>query len=200
MRYNTKTGDYTDDRGQKVSKAQILKLTEKEQRILERKLDRTTQNLINNRIDAFEWERQVQQDLKQSHLKMVALGAGGKDNITPRHRGQVGAALRQEYNRLFDFRKQIQAGEISDKQMLWRTKSYARSIKQSYYRSEQLTRAQNGATLAKRTLDVNAKHCPECPTYATKGFVPIEQVVPPGVRCSCRGNCKCTVVYRGSAR
>ena len=40
--------------------------------------------------------------LPESHLKMMALGAGGKEGITPRHRGQVGAALRQEYNRLFD--------------------------------------------------------------------------------------------------
>ncbi len=197
MEYNPRTGQYRDDNGKVIPKTQILDTIEQERRILERKIEAHSQNLISNSIDEFEWERRIKRDLKESHLKMVALGAGGKDNISQRHRGQVGAALRQEYNALFDFRKKRQAGEISDRQLVARSKFYSRSLSQSYHRSEQLTRAQNGATLAKRTLDPTAKHCPECPGYSTRGkFVPIQNVVPPGTRCSCRGNCKCTVVYR----
>ncbi len=196
MRYDTKTGQYIDDNGRKIPRTRILAIPPREQRILERKLEVHAINLTTNKIDAFEWERRVKADLKQSHLRMVGLGAGGKQGITPRHRGQVGAALRQEYNLLFDFRKEIQQGKLSNKQIIARTKSYSRSINQSYHRSEQLARAQGGAKLAKRTLDVNAKHCRQCPLYVTDGFIPIEQVVPPGTRCDCRGNCKCVVIYR----
>ena len=196
MRYDTRSGAYIRDNGVRVPKTQILSILPREQRILERKLENHTKQLLNGTIDPFTWERRVKSDLKQSHLKMVALGSGGKEGITARHKGQVGAALRQEYNLLFDFRKEIQRGKLSDKQVLARAKSYSRSVSQSYYRSEQLSRAQGGATLGRRVLDVNAKHCPQCPGYVTNGFVPIDEIVPPGTRCDCRGNCKCTVVYR----
>ncbi|MDJ0723753.1 MAG: hypothetical protein QNJ38_01415 [Prochloraceae cyanobacterium] len=195
-RYNTLTGEYTDDRGNKVSTQRISAIIESERRFLERKIKSQTEQLIKNDATVFEWERSIQAQLKQSHLKLAALGAGGKNGITPRHRGQLGAALRQEYNLLFDFRKDIQAGKLSEKQILNRARFYSRSVSQSYYRSQQLSRAMGGATLAKRELDPTAKHCPECPKYVTNGFVPIEQVVPTGTRCSCRGNCKCRVIYR----
>ena len=195
-RYNTITGEYTDDRGNKVSTARISAIIESDRRFLERKIKSQTEQLIKNEITVFQWERSIQSQLKESHLKLAALGAGGKKGITPRHRGQLGAALRQEYNRLFDFRKEIQAGRLSEKQILQRAKFYSRSVSQSYYRSQQLSRAMGGATLAKRTLDPTAKHCPECPTYVTKGFIPIEQVIPAGTKCSCHGNCKCRVTYR----
>lgn len=196
MRYETRTGTYISDSGQRIPRTQILSILPREQRVLERKLENHAKNLTNKSINAFEWERRVKRDLKESYLKISALGAGGKEGITPRHRGQLGAALRQEYNLLFDFRKEIQSGKLSDKQIIARTKSYSRSVNQSYYRSEQLSRAQGGATLGRRVLDVNAKHCRQCPAYATKGFIPINEIVPPGTRCDCRGNCKCTVIYR----
>lgn len=196
VRYDTRSGQYIDDRGSRIPRTRILAIIPREQRVLERKLEQHAVSLVNGGIDEFEWQRRVKRDLKESHLKMATLGAGGKEGITARHKGQVGAALRQEYNLLFDFRKEIQQQKLSQQKIIARTKSYSRSISQSYHRSEQLSRAQGGARLGKRILDVNAKHCRQCPAYVTNGFVPIDQVVPPGTRCDCRGNCKCIVIYR----
>ena len=83
-RYNTLTGEYTDDRGNKVSTQRISAIIESERRFLERKIKSQTEQLIKNDATVFEWERSIQAQLKQSHLKLAALGAGGKNGITPR--------------------------------------------------------------------------------------------------------------------
>lgn len=201
FRYSDRSGRYRDTRtGRYVSRAQVLLETEKEVDRVKTRLQGHTRLLLKKEIDLAEWQARFTATLKDSHLRMSALGAGGKDRLTNSHFGSIGAILRKEYQYLYRFSKGIKDGEYSDKYILNRAGLYAASVRRSFFKGEQISRALAGVRFAKRVLDQNAFHCLQCPTYATRGFVPIEEIVVPGQACDCGGRCRCTVIYRPAER
>lgn len=56
--------------------------------------------------------------------------------------------------------------------------------------------ANQGHNEAIRMLDPLARHCPDCPGYQTRGWVPIGEVMPVGWACVCGGRCRCSVYTR----
>lgn len=198
--FNDRLGRYRDTETKvMVSRATILLETEMEEARLKTRLQGLTRRLIAG-MPLDEWQRQFAQTIKESHLRMSALGAGGKDRLTNAHFGSVGGLLRKEYGYLDNFAKGIQNGEYSEKYILARAGLYAASTRKSFFKGEQIARAIAGVTLAKRVLDSQAKHCSDCPAYATSGWVPIEDIVAPGEACKCGGRCRCSIVYKEAER
>lgn len=161
---------------------------------------RTTQ-LFNKSISVQEWQESVQNALREGANVSAAISAGGKKQLTKELRNKLngvkGAHLRNQYERLNEFAKQIQAGELSESQIRARATFYAQSNREIFNLTEKTARGEAGFSLGKRWLDPGARHCSQCPGYSTGGeWVPIEDIVPPGHDCDCRGRCKCSVAYK----
>ena len=199
--YRASTGRYHDtETNLFVSRGEILNQTFLEESRLKVRLKGHARLLTNGAITLEEFQIRMAQSIKESHLRMSALGAGGKDRLSNAHFGSVGGILRKEYSYLDNFSRGIQAGEYSAKYIIARAGLYAASTRRSFFKGEQISRAIAGVTMAKRVLDSQAKHCADCPAYSTNGYVPIEDIVVPGEACACGGRCRCSIVYKNSGR
>lgn len=165
---------------------------------LQNKLGQHGADYADKRIDLSTFQARMATDIKDSHIRMGAMGAGGHKRLNRRTYGLIGGRLSNEYTQyLYKFGQDLNNKDYSREYIIRRSKLYARSPRQSFHAVRHVTRIQDGAKEAKRVLDPNANHCPECPGYQTFGqWVDASFVFPPGRNCSCRGNCKCTVVYR----
>ena len=196
--FDGRLGNYRNtDTGQVTGRDDLLAIVSRDILATRRKMGELATQLNEEIITLTDFQRGMIAELKGSHIRAATLAAGGRDGLNNRILGGTGRRLRQEYDALKQFVLKIERGEQSDRQILARAKSYARSALVSFSNAELITKADNGAVTARRNLDPEAEHCPECPLYDTGGeFIPIEDVVPIGVRCTCRAGCKCRITYR----
>jgi len=196
--FNPNTGRYRNSKtGRFASRADVLKLVDTESARLKVRLQGHTRLLLSEKISLSDWESRMAESIKESHLRMTMLGAGGKNRVANAHFGAVGSSLRSEYRYLHLFANQISRGELTSKRILSRAGTYAASTRKSFYKGEQISRAIAGVKLAKRDLDPMARHCSDCLRHSTNGeWLPIEMVVVPGHRCQCGGHCRCSIYYK----
>lgn len=197
LTYDSRVGQYRNEKGRFVPRGEVIKLVYDERARLRTKLEYLTRSLDKGTMSLQAFHRQFAVTLKESHIRMAGLGAGGKDNLTPSHFGALGQKLLEEYNFLWRFIEDMKSGKVSSKQAINRAKMYSQSTVSAFWKGENLTRKKEGFNQAKRSLDPSAMHCDDCLLYSTNGlWVSIEDVVIPGHRCKCRGNCRCYLSYR----
>lgn len=197
VEYVPSAGQYRDAETKRfVPRSRILLELDREKQATQARLSGLTRRLSNGSLSVSEWQIEMGQTLKNSHLRLASLSAGGRSQLTPRHLGVVGGRLRGESNRIANFSREMKAGNVSVAQAIARSKLYAQSALQTFHAGEKISRELEGKTLGMRSLDPGADHCRQCPGYVTGGFVPIDQIVPIGTDCDCRGNCRCNIVYR----
>lgn len=194
--YDPKTGRYRSADGRFVAQATVGKLLDIEQDFLGKRLRSLTKQMIRQEITLHDWEYRFASLLKDSHLRMASLGSGGKDRLNARHFGAVGNQLRKQYEYLDGFAHQLVNGEVTVQQVLRRSTQYAASIRVAFSRAEQLTRENEDFTLARRVLDSQARHCPDCLRHASRSWKPIEEIVPIGTNCRCGQFCRCQIIYK----
>ncbi|MEM9945475.1 MAG: hypothetical protein AAF810_05355 [Cyanobacteria bacterium P01_D01_bin.36] len=189
-----------------MSRADILQVVGAEQGRLEVELERHARRLVNGQGTVADFERSMALSLKESHLRMTALGAGGEkflrqSPLASKYFGAAGYQLRQQYGHLSKFAGQIIDGQdgfgaLTVERLVARSRRYAQSVISAYNRADLMTKvARQGHNEAWRSLGV-AKHCPDCPAYQTNGYISIDEVVAVGVACVCGGRCHCTIKTR----
>lgn len=199
--YNSRAGRYVRSDGKFVSKEVIRNLVDQEQQRLQVRLQAHTRLMAANTISLPEWQLRMAESLRDSHLRMGALGAGGKDRTQAQHFGAIGYQLRRQYQYLDGFARALYEGKLTQEQALRRAGSYADSINTTFHRAEQISRENEGFDEALRSLDSAARHCDQCREYSTYGqWKPVSQVVPPGTNCACHAHCRCSISYRRSNR
>lgn len=197
IEYVPAAGQYRDAETKRfVPRSRILLELDREKQATQARMSGLTRRLASGSLSVSEWQMQMGQSLKNSHIRLAALSAGGRSQITQRHLGVVGGRLRGEYARIANFAQEMKAGQISVAQAIARSKLYAQSALQTFHAGEKISREQEGKTMAMRSLDPGADHCRQCPGHATGGFVPLSQIVAIGTDCDCRGNCRCSIIYR----
>jgi hypothetical protein len=195
--YNARAGRYFyRDTKRFVPNAVIQTLVDREEAALGVRLQGLTRLLAGRKITLQDWQTRFAETLKLSHIRMAALAAGGKEGLTAAHYGAVGFQLRQQYGFLGRFAQAIADGTISEARALQRSRQYARSIRVSFGRSQQLTKGTEGFTQARRTLDAQARHCGDCVRYAALGWTLSEMLPTPGMACACGQQCRCSIFYR----
>lgn len=140
-----------------------------------------------------DWEKFVAESLRDSHVDMMRLGRGGKDNTFGIHYLDVGNELRQ--NQYPYFRQLVQDfrdGKLSRKQLDQRLANYIKSSKISYEKGK---REYNLENYAFRRINQKAENCPDCIRYAAMGIVPASELPLPMTACQCGTNCKCSIHY-----
>lgn len=194
--FNPNTGRYRRSDGKFVSRQTVLNLAEQEQQQLSVRLKGITRLLAGEKITLGEWQLRMAEALKDSHLRLGALGAGGADKLGPQQYGAIGYQLQRQYQYLDGFANALYNGRLTIKQAIARAGLYGESAGITFNRIEQISREADGFTEAKRNLDPQARHCPSCLRYATNKWVPIDQVVSPGTACECQNKCRCQIQYR----
>lgn len=189
--YDDRVGQYRGAGGRFVSPAQIAVVVAETVDRLGDRLTRYADGMIADRMSVGNFQLSVANDLKYTHIQLglLANGGGTLDKA-------VESELAEQYDRLNRFGKDIVSGLLSAPQIRARTRSYASSARQSFYRVESLSKARSGIKTAKRLLDNQSKHCPSCLRYAGLGYVPLAELILPGTKCECNYGCKCSVVYR----
>lgn len=180
--------------GRRLTEGQIRDIVFAEQQRNAMRFRRRTQRLIDGDIRFDQWQDDMTRDLIRSHFRMGQAGAGGASRLTPNHLQRIRDNIRDEFENFRRFADDLANGRLSEKMALHRAGRYGQGSGSSYYNAEQL-RYDEG-WLAWRRLDPVADHCPDCPGHATNGWVPASTVVPVGMQCRCRGNCRCSVQYR----
>jgi hypothetical protein len=193
-----RSGRFRDERGRVISAARVDALVTAEQQRLSVSLARLTDAMLNNDIRLVDWQLQFRDQIKNTVIRLALLGNFGQP-MDEAAWGAVGVFLRREYRYLRRFAATIASGQLTPAQIKARAQLYAGVARRIYERSRKRWHLKNGFTEAKRTLDPNAQHCPECPMYATD-WTSVEDIVPVGANCSCGGRCRCRIQYRRSLR
>lgn len=158
------------------------------QNYLKAALDESTPYTLTDYRNAFA------QEIKALHITMTVIGGGGRDQITNRQWGTVGANLKKEYKALNGFVKDIEDGKLSEKQIYARSGMYANAVWKSFWASRTI-KAESKFTQERRVLRP-AEHCVDCIDFANRGWQPIGSLPNPGEQSRCLSNCRCIKEYR----
>jgi len=197
MQYNRRLGQYEQDNGDPVLRADVLNQMERQAIILNASLQRLVTDLLSGRLSLAEWELSSLTEIKNAAIRMTGLGAGGVAGIGASHVQILSSHIDFQSGRLARLRDQLVGGELSEPQFRYRMGLFARSARSIYFRIQHDTRINyEQFNEALRELDPQSEHCPECIRYQTRGWVPSFRVVAQSVECSCSNNCRCSVKYR----
>lgn len=89
-------------------------------------VDDLARNLYDGKITLGFWEEEMRTQLRLLHTGAMAIGKGGWDNVTPSDWGKVGNILKEQYNYLHQFAKDIydRRNTITVEAIQWRSKLY----------------------------------------------------------------------------
>lgn len=194
--YDRSVGQYRNEQGRFVPRATILRLVDEESSRLATRMKAHARLLTNGSIDLPEFQRRAAAEIKMSGIRMGIFASGGRSQTSTGAYGSIGLLLRSQYQYLANFAQDLQIGKLTKEQAIARAGMYGGSSRVIFHQVEKVTRNFEGFTLAKRVLDAGSNHCPECIQYQTGDrYVPIEDIVPIGARCSCFSRCRCLIVY-----
>lgn len=185
---NTTTGRF-------VRYAEVLEVAENEINRLEVRLMGHARLLNSGKINISEFQARMALSLKESHIRIAMLGAGGKKQMDSKQYGHVGQQLRKQYEYLYKFGQTIEGGALTEEQILRRAKSYAKSANLAFRKAEFVARGAKGF-YAKRLLDPQSRHCSQCIGHQRTEWTLIDLITPLGFDCSCGGRCRCRLVFR----
>ncbi|MGL5923625.1 hypothetical protein [Chroococcidiopsis sp.] len=195
--YDRRVGKYRDGTGKFVSRATVLRLVDQESDRLATRMKAHARLLTDGRIDIPEFQKRAAEDLKLSAIRSTILGSGGRSQATNQAYGSTGRLLREQYQFLDGFARDLAAGKLSKAQAIQRASLYGASTRSAFHTAEKIARGREGFIEAKRSLDPSAAHCPQCLSYSTSGqWKPLNEVTMPTVNCECSQFCRCLVIFR----
>lgn len=183
-----------------IAERRMLQRIRAQQQRSSRILEQHSQDLINGNISVQQWQRRVANHVRNDHLRMMQLGAGTRARVNRRHLERLqkrlwGNEFSGELGSLSRLSERLQAGEISQKMLLYRSRMFALNTRVSYEEARQVNFIDR-EWVGRRTLDPSSDHCPDCPAYQRLSWVPASEIVPVGAECRCGGRCRCRTEYR----
>ncbi|MEH1789642.1 MAG: hypothetical protein V7L23_29830 [Nostoc sp.] len=151
--------------------------------------------LLEGKITLRAWQEQFAESLKILHSQQYLLGVGGQSQIQKEDYLVLARELKNQYKYLRNFAVDLTKGVMSPAQFKIRAAMYAKAAKVSFFKGEKQAAKRSGLDGAYRILGKSDYHCPQCPQYAAKGVVPIDEVIYPTQQCDCRTGCLCNLVY-----
>lgn len=195
--YDRASGRYRGSDGKFISRDRILRLVDEEAARLSARMQGHARLLTAGKIDLPTFQRRSAEDLKLSLVRSGILGSGGRSLTTSAQYGSIGRLLRDQYQYLDGFARDLAAGKLTPKQAIARAGMYGASTRAAFHQSEKIAKGREGFIEAMRRLDPQARHCNSCLLYDTKGqWLPLEQVIMPTVNCECMNRCRCGVLFR----
>lgn len=202
FRWNIKAAQYADRvTGRFVSRQLIRDQLENVVDASSQVMRALSQQHRNGEISLADWQIQMMQQVKTTHLAAAAMQRGGWQQMSQADFGRVGRAVRTEYDFLRKFAGQIASGKQKlDGSFTRRAALYGQQGRPTYVTFWDSTAAQRGFD-EERSILQPAEHCTECVSEDAKGFRKIGRksggMIPIGRRI-CRSNDKCLKEFRNS--
>jgi len=164
-----------------------------------------TDMLADGRLNVADWKTNFGQAVKDIYIQQAELGAGGRENMTPREWGAVGAQLRGQYRYLDAFADQVAAGELTPGQIRYRSQMYINSSRQAFWRVRDFKEQDKGMTEERWITIGDENVCSACTDAGHMGWQPIGTFAAPGsgqvlrdpeTHCVGLTNCRCRKEYR----
>lgn len=199
--YDVFTGTWRDFNGQKLNTDRQIKL---EIAHTKRQLTQVTREAIRaDRLDSRgrptippelinKWQRKVGKIITESNIRAYGIGFG---NPKVADYQKIEGHTFNQIKYLEEFAKQLEMGELKKYDPISRISMYADSILQGYSKGD-IDGRDSSIFEGWRQLDPYAAHCPECPGYATDGYVNLSDLMPIGNCSTCMARCKCTIKWR----
>lgn len=196
--YDDTTGRYRSKNGRFVSRQAVrVQLDDSLDGIADEMADLSKQ-LQNEEITRSQWQSEMMNRIKSTHLIAAASFKGGWDNLTQSDYGRVGGLIAREYKFLRNAVQEIESGKQPiNGTLVRRSRLYGQQGRPTHYRFAQADYIRRGFDEERSILNV-ADHCEICVSEAAKGWQPMGQMIPIGSRL-CLSNDRCSVEYRNSA-
>lgn len=157
-----------------------------------------TQSLQDGKISLADWQTGMMREIKLTHTASAALANGGWGQMTQADWGATGQLIREQYDYLRNFAKEIANGtQPFDGRMLVRADMYADASNGTYWEIDKRSHLAQGYDLGRRVLESGADHCDDCLEYASEGWMPIEEIPEIG-NSQCLTRCRCEIEYKSS--
>ena len=157
-----------------------------------------TQSLQDGKISLADWQTGMMEAIKQSHVASAALANGGWAQMTQSDWGATGQLIREQYDYLRNFAKEIADGtQALDGRLLVRSDLYADAANGTYWEMDKRDHLQSGFDEGRRVLEQGSDHCDDCLEYASEGWMPIDEIPEIG-NSQCLTRCRCEIIYRRS--
>lgn len=156
--------------------------------------------LRSNQISVADWQLQMRDQIKSTHVNAAASAMGGRDQMTQSDWGRTGQLIRGQYEYLDNFAQQIADGLPIDGRVQERMKMYTEAARGTHEKFTQIRMGNAGYDMESSRLDPQAKHCEgegSCIEQAGRGFVPLGELIPIGQRI-CKSRDRCTMEYMNS--
>lgn len=187
-------GRYRDASGKLVPDRQVRAVLDVVLRRQAEHMRDLTGQLQGGTLTLGDWQRQMMQAVKSSHLMGTSLASGGWKQMTQADFGWAGQRIRSQYAYLDKFARDIAAGRQSLTGAPARAELYAESARATHRAATQRMARLRGLEQERNVLGA-ADHCRGCLAQQARGWVPLGELVPPGLR-DCRSRCHCSVTFR----
>jgi hypothetical protein len=156
-----------------------------------------TQSLIDNQITLANWQTGMMTEIKNTNVASAALANGGWANMTQSDWGATGQLIREQYDYLRGYAKDIANGtQALDGRALVRSDLYADAANSTFWEMDKRSHLLDGYDIARRVLEVKDDgNCDGCIEAAAEGWLPIDEVLPIG-DAECMTRCRCSIEYR----
>lgn len=202
LRWDPRSGRYRDRRGRYLSRVQVRDALDAATERAGQRMMALGDQLAAREITLAEWQTQMRLALRDVHAYSAAVQVGGLAQMTPREWGHVGAALRDQYRRVLEIARQVEAGTLPlDGRFRARMRLFGLSgratgegaalrdlMARGFDEERNVRRAGDSCSSGERTGCVEA---------SAMGWQPIGTIPLPGTR-TCLGNCRCFIRRRNS--
>lgn len=170
--YEVNTGRYRDTRTGRFQSSEAVET------VMQQRIDLGTERLKNylaaaqdpdSHYTMTDWRNAMAVELRNMHVQIAALGAGGTTQLTADDWTKVQDRLRFEYEHLDGFLADIQAGKLSPAQIELRMGMYPDGVWSTYWKTRESAMQNAGATHEEWVLDFLAEHCEDCEEFAREG-------------------------------
>ena len=94
-----------------------------------------TRAFMNDEITLTQYYNQVVANLKTTYIDLYAMGAGGRNNMSARDWGRIGAMMKEQYKYLRPLFELIEQGKISPAQAAARLSMYINSANEALWKA-----------------------------------------------------------------
>lgn len=197
--YNREARAYVDSRGVTIPTQTVWQVADEVTNNLSQEMRAITESLQAGRLTLPEWQLQMEQRIKDSHLAFFSASRGGWEQMTFSDFGRAGNMIKKQYGYLRRWAEELSQGLPLDGRQLVRAELYGQAARTVLVEIEREEQALRGRTQKRNVLGV-ADHCDECIAMTELGWVDIEAgaeqgFTPIGQRI-CLVRCKCFMEYQ----
>jgi hypothetical protein len=157
-----------------------------------------TQALVDGNLSIEAWHLKMENHIRRAHVGAVAIAKGGHKQATSADWAFAGRQIKEQYQYLYRFSRQLEAGRPVNGGTVSRAEMYGLSATRSY---EGLLRRDD--LLAMFDLERRLLHsqtpCDQCAYYAELGWVVAGTLPGIGEQCACLTRCRCSFERKRSA-